>query len=136
MTAIPTPVLAVLGPPAEKTTMAEAITGARAATVFRVREAAHRAARTDPVIAAALESTSDPLGWLPDLLAQHLVCEALDAAPDRWWCWKGSPGTGFRPRPSTCICVPPRPVNCAVSLCPERGGMERIVADPVTLAQG
>ncbi|MFB7741907.1 nucleoside monophosphate kinase [Streptomyces sp. NPDC056132] len=84
MTAGSAPVVAVIGPAgAGKSTLTRALADVWGATVFRVREAAHHAAQRDPVIAAALESTRDPLGWLPDLLAHHLVREAIDASPNR-----------------------------------------------------
>ncbi|MFC0844669.1 nucleoside monophosphate kinase [Streptomyces noboritoensis] len=93
MNALPTSVVAVLGPPASgKTTVADALADAHGAAVFRVREAAHRMARTEPIIAAAVEATADPLGWLPDLLAHDLARTALDAAVGRLVVLEGYPG--------------------------------------------
>ncbi|MFE0680645.1 nucleoside monophosphate kinase [Streptomyces sp. NPDC058961] len=92
------PVVAVVGPPgAGKSTLSGALADMWAVSVFRVREAAHSAAQRDPVIAAALESTRDPLGWLPDLLAHHLVREALDASPNRA-VLEGFPGNEYQAR--------------------------------------
>ncbi|MFJ2405835.1 AAA family ATPase [Streptomyces xanthochromogenes] len=95
-------VVAVIGPPgAGKSTLSRSLAETCTASIFRVREAAHRAAHADPVnpvFAAALESTRDPLGWLPDLLAHYLVRGALDAAPYQKMILEGFPGNDYQAR--------------------------------------
>ncbi|GGV51882.1 hypothetical protein GCM10010245_81590 [Streptomyces spectabilis] len=60
--AVPCPVVAVLGPPgAGKTTLTRVLAAALSAEVCRVREAAHQAAPTDPLVAAQYGSAGlDP----------------------------------------------------------------------------
>jgi len=100
----PIEAVAVIGPPAcGKSTLTARWKEGGARTVFRLSAHIYARARTDPGLRAAIEATTDPLGWLPDAVVCPLVQAALahpgySPAPGARLLMENYPGTAAQAR--------------------------------------